>query len=129
MATSDPSGQPTPASSRVQQVTPTPGTPGTPGEPTPAELPSGKRDAIWGDLAGRGVPTDAVQVISLRAVTWPDGSWGCGEPGRSYTQALVPGMEIIVAVDGARYDYHFGSGDTPRLCTRPHATISANPNA
>lgn len=81
--------------------------------------------AITADLAARGVATDDVQVLSARAVTWSDGSWGCPAPGVQYTQALVEGAEVVVFAEGTRYDYHFG-GDVPRLCTRPHGTLGTS---
>jgi hypothetical protein len=38
---------------------------------------------------------------------WSDGSMGCAEPGRIYTQALVPGWRIVLAVpDRAAQHYH-----------------------
>ena len=74
--------------------------------------------AIIGDLTTRGVPTDAVALVSATSVTWNDGSLGCPQPGQSYTQALVPGLHVIVKVGTTEYDYRFGRTDTPRLCER-----------
>jgi hypothetical protein len=32
--------------------------------------------------------TDQREVVSAKAVTWSDGSLGCPEPGKLYTQAF-----------------------------------------
>lgn len=82
------------------------------------EVPPKRWAAIISDLSGRGVPTDAVALVSARDVTWNDGSLGCPKPGQSYTQALVPGMQVVVKVGTMTYDYHFGNADTPKLCQR-----------
>lgn len=94
--------------------TPEPRPPVPPGAPVP--LPQAKLDAIRADLADRGVDAAALTVVGSDAVTWPDGSLGCPEPGMAYTQALVEGMRVVVEVAGATYDYRFGTGDVPRLC-------------
>lgn len=103
------------ASSRPPFQTTTPG-PVTP-TGTPTEVPSGKWDAIVADLAGRGVDATP-ELVSAEAVTFTDGSLGCPTPGQSYTQALVDGMRVVVTADGETYDYRFGEGDAPKLCTR-----------
>lgn len=82
---------------------------------TPVTLSDAQLAAIKADLATRGV-TAEFTVDSAVAVTWPDGSWGCPEPGKAYTQALVPGVHAKVSADGKGYDYRFGNGPTPRLC-------------
>ncbi len=74
--------------------------------------------AILDDLAGRKVATDAVELISAESVTFNDGSLGCPEPGKMYTQALVQGMRVQVKAAGTSYDYRFGSTNTPKLCER-----------
>jgi hypothetical protein len=40
------------------------------------------------------------------AVTWPDGSLGCPQPGVNYTMALVPGYRIRVRAGERVLDYH-----------------------
>jgi hypothetical protein len=56
-----------------------------------------------------------VTVISAEAVTFPDGSLGCPEPGMAYTQALVDGYKIVAEAGGKTYDFR-GTGSTFRLC-------------
>ncbi len=69
------------------------------------------------DLAARvGVDADAVTVVSARAVTWPDSSLGCPQPGMRYLPRVVDGSLVELEVAGARYRY---TGGSPlRLCER-----------
>jgi len=53
-----------------------------------------------------GVSVDDVRVTNAIAVTWPDGSLGCPEPGMTYTQALVPGYRILVRAGDRALQYH-----------------------
>ncbi len=62
------------------------------------------------------VSPDDVTVVLDEAVTWPDGSLGCPQPGMSYTQALIDGSRVLLEVDGRLYDYHAGSEGEPFLC-------------
>jgi hypothetical protein len=48
----------------------------------------------------------AARVLSTESVTWSDGSLGCPQPDRMYTQALVRGWRIRVAAGGQELDYH-----------------------
>ncbi|MFS0868123.1 hypothetical protein AB3M83_12420 [Microbacterium sp. 179-B 1A2 NHS] len=100
-------------SARPPFQTTTPGPLGPTGSPT---VPDATWAAIDADLAARGI-TGTPDLVSAEAVTFTDGSLGCPKPGRSYTQALVDGMRIVVRVDGVTYDYRVGGGD-PRLCER-----------
>ncbi len=64
-------------------------------------------EAIRADAARRaGVPLAAVQAAAPQSVTWPDGSLGCPEPGRLYTQALVQGWKVTVKAGAQTLDYH-----------------------
>jgi hypothetical protein len=49
-------------------------------------------------------------------VTWSSGALGCAQPGMSYTQAMVEGMQVVVSVEGRTFDYRFGRTDSPKLC-------------
>lgn len=69
------------------------------------------------DLAARlGLRIDEIRVVEARAVTWPDSSLGCPEPGRMYLQVLTPGYRVILEAQGQRYAYHAGRDGTPFLC-------------
>ncbi|WP_239453288.1 MULTISPECIES: hypothetical protein [Microbacterium] len=114
-ASATPSAPAPSASGEPPLITTTPG----PIEPTgeAVRVPPARWDAIVADLAARGI-TGTPELVSSHAVTWRNGALGCPQPGMSYTQALVDGMRVVVVVDGTEYDYRFGRGDTPRLCTR-----------
>lgn len=59
------------------------------------------------DLANRtGVAVDAITVKEARAVQWGSGAMGCPKPGMNYTQALIPGMRVLLEADGTIYYYH-----------------------
>lgn len=52
------------------------------------------------------VPMRGMVVQEVSRVVWRDGSLGCPEPGRMYTQASVPGVLVRLVVDGREYRYH-----------------------
>lgn len=66
-----------------------------------------------------GVDESLVEAVSQEEVTWRDGSLGCAEPGRMYTQALVDGHRIVLRVSGTDYEYHAGGGRAPFRCRHP----------
>lgn len=71
------------------------------------------------DLARRlDVEESAIGAAAVRQVTWRSGALGCPEPGRSYTEALVPGLLIILQVGGEGYGYHAGQDGKPFYCPR-----------
>lgn len=72
------------------------------------------------DLAERlGVAPAEIEVVSVEAVVWPDGSLGCPQPGMLYPQVLQDGMRIRLGVAGVIYQYHSGERRAPFLCTNP----------
>jgi hypothetical protein len=71
----------------------------------PALLPQ-----LLDDAAQRsGVARERLHVASAQTVTWPDGALGCPQPGRLYTQALVPGWRVVIAAPGAAALLYHGS--------------------
>ena len=75
------------------------------------------------DAAQRsGVDERMLKVISAEAVTWPDGSIGCPQPGMLYTQALVPGYRIRIDAGGRVLDYHAGRRGPPGFCPADRVT-------
>lgn len=69
------------------------------------------------DLAARlGIAPDAITVLSVEAVTWPDSSMGCPQPGMVYLQVLVEGLRIHLSAEGTLYEYHSGWDLDPFLC-------------
>lgn len=81
------------------------------------EVPDDIMEAVMASLSGElEDPETSIEVIRAEAVVWPDGSLGCPEPGVSYTQALVDGYHIELAVDDRVFDYRVGSVDNFKLC-------------
>jgi hypothetical protein len=75
--------------------------------PLTGEVPQDLLDAVFDDLADRlGAGREAIGVEEAGSVVWRDGSLGCPQPGMMYTQALVPGYQIILAVGEETFDYH-----------------------
>jgi hypothetical protein len=69
------------------------------------------------DLAARlSVPAEQIQVREVRAVTWPDASLGCPQPGMMYAQVTQDGLLIRLSVGEEMYFYHSGSDQKPFLC-------------
>lgn len=73
------------------------------------------------DLAGRlGVSIDEIALREGTLVVWPDTSFGCPEPDRTYAQVVSDGALILLDHAGATYRYHRGGGDPrPFLCEQP----------
>ena len=63
-----------------------------------------------------GTPVEEITAVSGTAVEWSDGSLDCPEPGTGYTQAIVPGFQVILDAGGTELDYRLGDGDTFVLC-------------
>ena len=69
------------------------------------------------DLSDRlDVPPEEITVVEALAVTWPDGSLGCPQPGMAYVQVPVDGSLVVLEAGGRRYEYH--GGDPLVLCER-----------
>ncbi|MDQ2935386.1 MAG: hypothetical protein M3R49_10510 [Chloroflexota bacterium] len=84
------------------------------------ELPQQLLDQLERDLAAKAaVEVGAIQVIEIKSVTWNDGSLGCPEPGKFYTQALVPGFQVILHANGRDYDYRASERGDFKLCENP----------
>ena len=108
-------------------------------ETTPVVQPApgnpGVKDPVvqaMNDLSERlGVDVADITMVSLLEVTWRDGSVGCPEDGVAYTQALVPGQQLILQVDGVDYYYHSGKGSIFSYCNDPVPPLDnmpTNPN-
>lgn len=79
------------------------------------------------DLTGRlGIAPEQVTVLSVEAVTWPDSSLGCPQPGMEYLQVMVDGLRIRLGAGGALYEYHSGGQGDPFLC-QPASPIFIRP--
>jgi hypothetical protein len=71
------------------------------------------------DLARRqSVAPDAVTLIEIRSVVWPDRGLGCPRPGVEYPQVPVDGFLIRLGLGGRVFAYHQGRSRPPFLCER-----------
>jgi len=76
------------------------------------------------DLANRlGIDADTVNIKVARQITWKSGALGCPKPGMNYTQALVPGVLIILEAGGKTYGYHAQENQEPFHCPSRQAVI------
>ncbi|CAN5246677.1 hypothetical protein BH24PSE2_BH24PSE2_20560 [soil metagenome] len=67
------------------------------------------------------VDQSAIAVVESCAVIWPDGAKGCPEPGFAYTQALVPGVLLVLRHDDDTFRYHGPRAGTPIHCPEESA--------
>ena len=79
------------------------------------------KDAVREDAlrVWTGLPRPQLQVqlqVRAEAVTWPDGSLGCPQPGQAYTQALVPGWRLVVQGPSREAVYHASQRGQWLLC-------------
>jgi hypothetical protein len=83
---------------------------------TPQEL----FDAVVDDMLARsGGDRSAIEVVKSEAVEWSDGSLGCPQPDMMYTQAIVPGYHVILALGDETYDYRLSDRGAFVLCENP----------
>ena len=57
-------------------------------------------------------------LSETQPVTWRSGALGCPRPEMSYTQALVPGILIILKAHDTVYRYHSKLAGQPFYCPR-----------
>jgi len=78
--------------------------------------------AALADAAGRqGVAPEQVVIARWSPVTWNDGSIGCPEKGRAYTQALVDGELLVLRVGTGLLQYHAATDRPFTYCASPTA--------
>ena len=79
------------------------------------------------DLADRlDVDTTAITVIDVEEVVWPDGAFGCPQPGRVYSQVVTEGLRILLGHGDDEFAYHSGGTDEPFLCVSLELTDPGN---
>jgi hypothetical protein len=72
------------------------------------------------DLAQRrAIAIDAIAVVEVRSVTWPNPGLGCPQPGMAYKQVPVDGLLIRLENSGQVFNYHGGGSKAPFLCEQP----------
>jgi hypothetical protein len=85
-----------------------------------SEMPREVRRAVVADAAKRfNVAESAVVLTRAEQVTWPDGSLGCPEPGRMYTQTLVAGFRVAAKTVEGELTYHTDSRGNVVNCANP----------
>lgn len=107
-----------PPSSRPSQDLPDRISPSPSGAPVTGEVPAAivaEARALLAGVVGEDAAA-AATILVAEAVTWPDGSLGCPEPGILYTQQLVDGYRLVLDVDGRSYDYRATGGGNVRAC-------------
>ena len=78
------------------------------------------------DLADRiGVAAEVITVKEARSVQWGSGAMGCPKPGMNYTQALVPGIRLLLEANGTIYYYHGETGKSLFYCPAERAKAPA----
>ncbi len=106
---------------------PTSAAPELPTGPVPeAVLERADVQAAVADYAERmDVPVDEVEVAGFAEVTWNDGSIGCPKPGMMYTQALVPGYQLVLRVAGSDTlaSYHAAKDKDFFYCANPRPPV------
>ncbi len=89
--------------------------------------------AAMADLATRNkVDLHDVTITELTAVTWRDGSLGCPQPGMQYSQALVPGQQLILSLASdptQSFAYHAGARGTFSFCESPQPPVEGAPGS
>lgn len=74
------------------------------------------------DLANRlDLDLEYVTLSGASKVTWRSGAIGCPEDGKMYTQALVPGVLIMLKVEHTPYRYHGTPTGVPFYCSNDRA--------
>jgi len=98
-----------------------------------ASVPRTVRRAVAADAARRfAVSENEVVLVSAERLTWNDGAMGCPEPGRMYTQMLVPGFRVTAKTSAGQMIYHTDSRDAVVDCAPGHfqtgpKNLSADP--
>ena len=89
------------------------------------QLTSLVNDAV-ADVAGQtGMAAADITIVQASMVNWASGALGCPEDDRSYTQAIVPGILVILDADGMIYRYHGRQGQALFHCPNDRATAPA----
>ena len=92
-----------------------------------AQIPREVRRAVVADAAKRfNVAESAVVLARAEQLNWSDGSLGCPEPGRLYTQMLVAGFRVVAVTSAGELTYHTDSHGNAVSC-RASARAQALP--
>jgi len=85
--------------------------------PVKGEVPKGILDPILKEAAALAkVAREQLVIVRAQPVVWNDGSLGCPEPGKMYTQALVNGYWVVIEAAGQKYDFRVDRSGRFQLC-------------
>ncbi len=92
-----------------------------------AEVPPDLIEKMRADLAQRaGIAASAAKVVRAESIQWPNGAMGCAEPGKMYTQMVVPGYIVEFEHEGKTYSYHASKSGYFALCENGKRAAGAN---
>lgn len=92
-----------------------------------AEVPPDLIEKVRADLAQRvGIAASAAKVVRAESIEWPNGALGCAEPGKMYTQAIVPGYVVELEHAGKTYSYHASKNGYFTLCDKQTRAAGAD---
>jgi hypothetical protein len=92
-----------------------------------AEVPPDLIEKMRADLAQRaGIAASAAKVVRAESIEWPNGALGCAEPGKMYTQMIVPGYVVELEHAGKTYSYHASKNGYFTLCDRANRATGAD---
>ena len=82
------------------------------------------------DLARRtGLRLEAIRLVSVESIKWPDASLGCPQPDQMYAQVITPGFRAVLKAAGQVYTYHADRRDRLILCKEePISSGSTSPD-
>jgi len=85
-----------------------------------------KVSAAVADLSERtGIAADDITVTKASVVNWGSSAVGCPRVGMNYTQAIVPGVLLLLEAGGKTYRYHGDSKSTLFYCPDDRAEAPA----
>ena len=88
---------------------------------------SKKVSAAVADLSARtGISADAITVTKASIVSWRSSAVGCPREGMNYTQAIVPGVLVLLEADGKVYRYHGSNNSELFHCPDDRAEAPAH---
>lgn len=63
------------------------------------------------------VAASRLEVKEIEAVTWPDTSLGCPQPGYLYAQVLTPGYKVVLTTDERVVEVHLDARGQGIVCS------------
>ena len=96
------------------------------------EVPEAILNDIYADLTTlTGAEKETITLITAQELIWSDGALGCPQPGEVYTQATVPGYQVILELNSTTYDYHIAEDGYFILCENSLSAppVSGTPDA